>query len=530
MSDLLTLDSLLARAASEHPTSGIFDNGGVFLSWPEVHDQAQSLAACLIRAGVEPGDRVLVHHPRSAASFIGVHGVLMAGAVMVPLDPFGPPDAIATVVDAVEPAAMICSNATVARHDVTALASAAITIVCNGDTQGLIDQGIPVDQIHDFAEVATAGECPPERELNPQDRAYIIFTSGSTGVPKGIVHTHASGLAYASMAAQAHAITPDDRLAAISPLHFDQSTLDLYAAPFAGASVVMTSEAELRFPASLSKRLESTRASIVYTTPYQLQQLVNRGDIGNRDVSWLRQVAFGGEAFAPQTLVELGRHFPDAELVNVYGPAEVNGVTVHSFGRAPASLDAVSIGLPCAGVEVVLVDDAGNSVESLASGEMLVSSPTMMMGYWRRPDLNADCFVERDDQRFYRTGDHGHVDAHGQLQFEGRRDNLIKVRGVRIELEAIERVLDDAPGVAHSVAVLVSDDDGMQRIIGAIVPQDGALDPDPILVWCRERLPANAVPTSLHEVRSLPTTATGKIDRASLRDSLVTGDSAAQER
>ena len=287
----------------------------------------------------------------------------------------------------------------------------------------------------------------------------------------------------------------------------------------------MTTEAELRFPASLSKRLETAQASIIYTTPYQLQQLVDRGGLHDRDVSAVRQVAFGGEAFAPHALVALGQHFPNADLLNVYGPAEVNGVTVHSFGRAPAELQSVPIGRPCPGVDILLVDESDGLVTDGESGEILVHSPTMMSGYWKSPDLNEACFVEIGGVTFYRTGDRAHLDAQGWLQFEGRRDNLIKVRGVRIDLEAIERVLEDAPGVAHAVAGRVDDPTGIQQIMAWIVPAVDTIDTAAVIAWCRDRLPANAVPTVLQSITSVPTTATGKIDRASLRASVASIES-----
>ena len=530
MSRRTGLDGLLDHAAGNHPTSGILDNDNTFLTWPEVQAKTAALAARLIRAGVGPKDRVAVHHPRSAASFIAVHATLRAGAVMVPLDPFGPADGIATVVQAVEPAALMCTPATLARHDLVALLESPLVIVCNGSTDVLADAGFPPERVIDFAEACSG---PHSQQvavpLEPHDPAYIIFTSGSTGVPKGIVHTHASGLAYAHMAGAAHEIEPRDRLAAIAPLHFDMATLDLFAIPLAGASVVMTSEAEQRFPASLSKRLETGQASIIYTTPYQLQQLAGRGELNKRDLSQVRQVAFGGEAFAPQTLVALGQLFPASELLNVYGPAEVNGVTVHSFGRAPAELASVPIGRACVGVEIVLVDDTDQVVADGESGEILVQSPTMMTGYWKRPDLNADCFVEIDGATHYRTGDRAHRDADGRLQFEGRRDNLIKVRGVRIELEAIERVLEDAPGVAHAVAGRV-DLDGVQQIMAWLVSASDTIDNAAVTAWCRDRLPANAVPTVLQTIKTLPMTATGKIDRASLRNSVGSSEDNATTR
>ena len=518
-----TLCDLIPKAvAIGHEGSGLFDTDGSLLGWQQVEEQIVRLASVLVEAGVDRGDRVAVLHPRSSASFLAVHAILRAGAVMVQLDPFGPPAGLGLVLNAVEPRAIIGDTRSLVSRLGDHLATPDphtddIVVVHRGDSEPLVAAGIAADQLIDFDRQPQRNDRLPI--ATPDDPAYIIFTSGSTGVPKGIVHTHASGLAYATMGAEAHALSPSDRLAAISPLHFDQSTLDLYAIPFAGASALAISEAELRFPASLTQHLERDQATIIYTTPYQLTQLMHRGDLANRSLEAIRQVCFGGEAFAPRVLVELGQAFSSAELLNVYGPAEVNGVTIHSFGVGPTDLTEVPIGTPCEGVQVRIVDDNDQLVAAGETGELLVSSPTMMHGYWQRDDLNQACFTTLDNTRFYRTGDLAHTDRSGLLQFHGRSDNLIKVRGVRIELEEIERALEDSPLVAHGAAGRVDDADGMQHIAAWVVPTSLPLDERALVDWCRRRLPANAVPTRIVVIDELPTTATGKIDRATLRDS-----------
>lgn len=516
-----TLVDLLKEASQrQDESSGLIDTDGSFRSWLTVHGRVKGLAAALIEAGVAPGDRVVVAHPRSSSSFEAVHAILHAGAVMVPLDPLGAPEAIAKVLASVQPAAVIGATNTLVSRMADHLTSTTIHVIFNGDAQPLADLGIESARVTDFESAATTLVTSALPSPAPDDVAYIIFTSGSTGVPKGIMHSHASALGYARAAADVHGLTATDRIAATTPLHFDISTFDLYSAPYAGASTVSITEPENRFPASLTKRLQDEGVTVVFCTPYQLQQLGQRGDLPNRDLSGLRQVAFGGEAFSPQTLVELMALFPGAAWLNSYGPAEVNGVITHEFEVHPESLATVPIGVPMPGVDVRLVDDADALVAPGESGELLISSPSMMLGYWDRPELNDEIFAVVDGARFYRTGDMAHVDPDGLYQFEGRRDNRIKIRGVRIELEEIERVLGDAPGVLYAVAGRVDDDSGMQHIVGWVVPQPGAgVDPSVLTEWCRSRLPANAVPTSYVEVDSLPSTATGKIDRATLRAS-----------
>ena len=496
--------------------SGLIDVDGAFLSWNEVRPRINALASTLVEAGVVPGDRVAVAHPRTTASFIAVHAILAARAVMVPLDPLGPPAALADVLGRVEPVAVIGATPTIlARISDFVVASSAF-VVFNGEREPLQDLGISNDRLIDFQEALDSQPVAALPAPRPDDLAYIMFTSGSTGIPKGIMHTHASGLAYAEHAAQVHTLHSSDRIVGTSPLHFDISTFDLYASPLVGASTISVTEVELRFPASLTKRLQDTAASVIFCTPYQLQQFGQRGDLPNRDLTSMRQVAFGGEAFAPQTMFELMQAFPPAEWFNSYGPAEVNGVIGHSFPPETSELPNVPIGVPFPNVSVLLVDDDDKPVEHGHSGELLICSPSMMTGYWQRDDLNEEIFVTFNERIFYRTGDMAHVDDAGLFHFEGRRDNRIKVRGVRIELEEIERVVGDAPDVVHAVAGRVDDPDGMQHIVAWIVSDD-ELDTAELTNWCRTRLPANAVPTHFRRIDKVPTTGTGKIDRATLR-------------
>jgi acyl-CoA synthetase (AMP-forming)/AMP-acid ligase II len=219
---------------------------------------------------------------------------------------------------------------------------------------------------------------------------------------------------------------------------------------------------------------------------------------------------------------------PAARFVNVYGPAEVNACTIHHLpaAAAVAVADDVPIGRPvpideAGGTEVRVVDP-----DETGRGELWVRSPTMMKGYWRRPDLDSGVFVDDGDGRWYRTGDLGWRRHDGELVFAGRLDHQVKVRGHRIELEAVESVLEEQPGVAGAVAAVVRTPGGDDSLIAGLIAAPGrSYDPDDLLRSARERLPAYALPTRLLAVEelvdTLPTTGSGKLDRRSLRARLV---------
>ncbi len=496
--DVLT--GLLDVNVARDPRGDAVTDGRVHLDWSEYRDRAASLGGALATAGVRPGDRVAIHLPKSVDSFVAAHAIVRVGAVMVPVDWFAPVDYVAEVIrDA----------------DVTAIVSSA------GEQQ--IDEIIGAENRPVVVTPDAAGPPASPADIDPSDPAYIVYTSGSTGRPKGIVHTHASALAYASRAVDTYGLTASDRLANIAPLHFDQSTFELWAGPLAGAAVVVVPDGVLRFPASLSDLVARERATVWYSVPFAIMQLVARGAPGERDLTSLRWVLFGGESFPPAALAAAQRALPQARFSNVYGPAEVNQCTFHHLD-APiddpadgAVTDAaIPIGRPWADTEVLLVDADDQVLEGGCDGELLVSTDTMMDGYWRRPELTAAAIGVRpevgDSQRWYRTGDLVRRLDDGTLVFLGRSDHQVKVRGHRIELEAVESVITEVPGI-DACAVLVERGDE-DRLVALVTPPPDADVRASMLGLLQRRLPRYSVPADIVGVASLPRTGVGKVDRA----------------
>ena len=498
------MSGLLDRIAERRPLDEALTDGRARLDWSTYRNRAAALAGALRERGVGPGDRVAVHLPKSVDSFVAAHAIVRIGAVMVPIDWFAPPAYAGQVIGDAEPAAIVSAAGEEQLREIT------------GPTAGPVVIG-------------PHAEGPPASPaaIDPASPAYIVYTSGSTGRPKGIVHTHSSALAYARKATETYGIGPTDRLVNIAPLHFDQSTFELWAAPLAGAAVVVVPDGVLRFPASVSDLVAREKGTVWYSVPFAITQLVTRGAVADRDLTSLRWVLFGGESFPPASLVAAQRALPHARFSNVYGPAEVNQCTFHHLDRAfggneqpidpdvgPADL-VVPIGRPWADTEVLVVDAADQAIEGAGDGELLVSSDTMMVGYWRRPELTAASIGTRSDtgtRRWYRTGDLVRRRADGTLVFLGRTDHQTKVRGHRIELEAIESVVAESPGVA-ACAVLVERgrDDRLVALVAPILDDEARTS---LLGLLRRRLPMYAVPAEIVGVESLPRSGVGKVDRA----------------
>ena len=491
--DVLT--RLLDANASRDPGGDALTDGRVHLDWSEYRDRAASLGGALVAVGVQPGDRVAIHLPKSVDSFVAAHAIVRLGAVMVPVDWFAPADYVAGVIRDADVAAIISSAGEQRLAEI-------------------VDAGPRTSVVAPDA----AGPPAPPADVGPSSPAYIVYTSGSTGKPKGIVHTHASACAYASRAVDTYGLTASDRLANIAPLHFDQSTFELWAGPLAGAAVVVVPDGVLRFPASLSDLVARERATVWYSVPFAIMQLVTRGAPQERDLTALRWVLFGGESFPPTALGAAQRALPHARFSNVYGPAEVNQCTFHHLDSPvdESAMDAaIPIGRPWPGAEVLLVDDDDRALGGACEGQLLVSTDTMMDGYWRRPDLTAAAIEVRpetgDSQRWYRTGDLVRRLDDGTLVFIGRSDHQVKVRGHRIELEAVESVVTEVPGV-DACAVLVERGDE-DRLVALVAPDPDDADRASILALLQRRLPRYSVPAEIVGVASLPRTGVGKIDR-----------------
>ena len=514
------LGELLGFGAVVNPVGGVLDADSKLHPWAELDGVAHGLASWLVDHGVQSGDRVAVLHPKSVWSFVAVHAIVRCGAIMVPLDPRGPRESVEAVLRFCQPSAIIGAAETVAARASEYVSESSVPLAVSGELSRLDDLALPAKRL---ASLDTAMAWPQAHlpEVEPHQPAYIIFTSGSTGEPKGITHSHASALAYADNAVKIHGLAPTDRVAGTSPLHFDMSTLELYACPLAGATPVTITEGTLRFPATLSQQLEDAKVTVLYAVPYQLRQLSLRGDVAKRDLSALRQISFGGEQFSPGALQDLAQSLPPAELLNVYGPAEVNGVASQRWDPRPSDLTTVPIGTAWPGVELRIVDEDLNDVQSGETGELLATCPSQMIGYWSMPESNERCFVVDGSRRWYRTGDIVRKDANELLHFMGRADTRVKVRGVRLELETIETVMGDAPGVDSVVVGVREDDQGVQYVVAWVLPiDDRELSFDELRRWCLKRLPSSAVPSEIRFVNAFAETRTGKIDRKSLRQSL----------
>ncbi|MFD0200425.1 MULTISPECIES: non-ribosomal peptide synthetase [Saccharothrix] len=475
-------------ATFERSAEGDLVGGDVRLTGAEVERRANRLAHSLLRGGTAVGDVVAVVLPRSVDTAVALLGVLKAGAVYLPLDPDHPAERRrATLADA-RPALVI---------------------------EGSVDAHTAPD-----APDTAPTDADRTRPLTARDAAYVIYTSGSTGRPKGVVVEHGS-LANLLRHHQEHVFTPiarrlgRDRLrsALTAPVAFDASW-DPVLWLLAGHELHVIGDDIRRDPEALVAHLRRERIDVIETTPSYVDHLVAHGLLDG-DERFPSVVLLGGEA-VPAHLWEALRGTPGLVALNLYGPTET---TVDSMIADLADHPAPVIGTPVLNSRAHVLDAWLRPVPVGVPGELYLSGPNVARGYLERPALTAHRFVADPfaggGARMYRTGDLARRLPDGHVEFLGRADSQVKVRGFRVEPGEVEAALRRHDGVDTAAVVLRSDDGGTSRLV-AYVTASAPLDTTALRAALRTELPDYLVPSAVVVLDELPLSHNGKLDHAKL--------------
>jgi amino acid adenylation domain-containing protein len=523
------LQQLLTDAAARwpHRPAVTADDGN--LTYQELDDLSDRVARALLRLGVAPGDRVAILAPKSAASVVGIYGVLKAGACYVPLDPKAPAQRLGYVVHDSGARVILADEARVHQAaDLLNSVTRPAVVVTSFAGSGVIEESGSASahgaEILSWATVAAEPSEPltAERAIET-DLAYILYTSGSTGTPKGVMISHRNSLTFVDWSASAAGLCPEDRVCSPAPLHFDLSVFDIFASCLSGACTTVIPDGTTTFPVSIARWLERERISVWYSVPSVLTLLASYGSLPESELSQLRLVIFAGEVFPPRYLARLMRELPHPRYLNWYGPTETNVCTAFEVPARGPDGKPVPIGQACANTEVFAITSDGARVSQPGeAGELYVRGPSLMRGYWAQPAKTRDALVatpfrpERGELA-YRTGDLVTLDAAGNYVFLGRRDSMVKVRGYRVELGEVEAALYRHPVIEEVVVLPVPDERCGSRLRAVIAASDGgALTRETVLDHCRQWLPAYMVPEVVEFREALPRTSTGKLDRAGL--------------
>jgi len=507
-----TLVDILTSSALRHPDREAYKFDKISLTFAELDRKTTQLANVLLKKNVKQGDKVAIYLPRSIESVIAVYGILKAGAVFVPVDPFAPASRVQFLLQDCAIELLITSKSQTKKLKNLLSKGIQLSTVVGSEVDSKVDC---VTWGTVYQSGLSSALFP---EINADDLAYIMYTSGSTGAPKGIMHTHQSGLHYAKLSAALYEVTAEDRVASHAPLHFDISTFSYFTAPLAGAATIIIPEAFTKLPASLSNLMEQEKITIWYSVPLALIQLLSHGLLEERDLSCLRWVLFGGEVFAPRHLRALMKLWKGATFCNVYGPAEINQCTYYHIKELPVEDVQIPLGKIWSHAKYRILDNRDMQVAPGQTGELVVHTKSMMRGYWNNPQLTQksiiDLGVNGSEELYYRTGDLVVETEQGNLVFQGRNDRQIKVRGYRVELDEVEAVLYRHQQVAEAATFTVTNSSNEIQIGAAVTLASGSvIDPEELKSFCHFYLPTYAVPKHIEIVTKFPRTSSGKINR-----------------
>lgn len=485
----------LGNAATRWPAAVAVQAGERTQDFAELALRSRRIARWLVDQGVQPGDRVALVLDRSIEAVAAIYGVLLAGAVYVPLDPMAPPVRNGVILRDAGARVLLTEGRWGRRLKGLVARVPPSALLVLGERP---KHWAPLEVATEAWEVTLTEDLEERPERVPDDGAVLLYTSGSTGVPKGVALSHRAVLAFVDWAVETFAVGPEDRVSGVSPLHFDLSTFEIFGAVSAGATAVIAPAGASAFPSTLAAFWQEQRVSVWYSVPGALVRLLE-ADLEAWGFPALRVVLFAGEAFPVAPLARLMSRLRGVRFANLYGPTETNVCTWYEVPGPPHA--DLPIGHPASGA-VLHVED----------GELWVAGPSLLTGYHGDPGKTAQAIVERDGQRFYRTGDRVRWGEDGALRILGRLDTMLKIQGFRVQPEEVEAALATHDAVAEVVVVPFDDDGGGKRLEARVVASE-PVDEGALVVHCAGLVPSHMVPSRVVFVDALARTDRGKLAR-----------------
>ena len=491
-----------AQAAATPEAAAVVGEGVEEWSYRRLDEASSRLAWHLRSLGVGRGSRVGISMERSPDLVVGLLGILKAGGAYVPLDPDYPDERLGFMLDDIagtEAPVVLVHGQTLGR--------------LAGLTRGLVC----LDR--DREEIGGRSAAAPPELTSAADLAYLLYTSGSTGRPKGVAVPHRAivrlvrGTDFAQLG-------PEDRVAHVSNTSFDAATFEVWGALLNGGALVVIGREVLLSPDAFAARLRQERVTAMFLTVALFNQVVRAEPAAFQT---LRHLLVGGDALDPAAIARALAHGAPERLLNGYGPTEsTTFATWHEVADLAPGASSVPIGRPLANTTVYVVDPAGEPASLEQVGELYIGGDGLAWGYLNRPELTAERFVphpwsDGEGERLYRTGDLVRRRGDGAVEFVGRVDHQVKVRGFRVELGEIEAALGGHAAVGEAVVVSREDQPGEKRLVAYLVPKAETLPAvSEMRAFLKQRLPDYMLPAAFVILDELPLTPNGKVDRRAL--------------
>lgn len=497
-----SIHQLFAEQVARTPEAIAASCGEDSLTYRELNVRANQLAHYLQKQGLRPGERVGIFIERSLDMLIGLLGILKAGGVYVPLDPTYPVERLAFMLADAELSALLTHL-----HLTEKVAQVAQNVIC-------LDR--------DWPEIALESWENPALRVGGEDCAYMIYTSGSTGKPKGVLGTHRASLNRFHWMWRAYPFQADEVCCQKTTLSFVDSIWEIFGPLLQGVRQIIVPDAVAKDPTQFVRLLADARVTRIVLVPSLLRVLLeSRSDL-QQQLPCLKYWVCSGEALSVELAQQFQQRMPQAVLINLYGSSEVAADATFYEVRSAQTLTSVPIGRPIDNIRIYVLDQAMQPVPIGVAGELYIGGDGLARGYFHRPELTearfvADPFSVLPGAKLYKTGDQARYLADGTLEYLGRLDLQVKLRGMRIELGEIEAVLGQHPAVSEAVVVIREDVPGDQRLVAYVVGQPGQeVSAGELQHFLGQQLPGYMVPGLLVFLVALPLTPNGKTDRRAL--------------
>jgi D-alanine--poly(phosphoribitol) ligase subunit 1 len=505
---LATLGELLEVRARQCPnaTAVICEHDHTFgkpsLTYAELADKVEHLAHRLRAAGAKPNTVIALMLERSFAMSIGILAVIRAGAGYLPLPPENPPDRTEYMLKEAGVEILLV-------HGKTAAKAAFNGTVINLDDPALYE-----------------GPAAPLANVNsPQDLAYVIYTSGSTGRPKGVMIEHRSAINRMHWMQRAYPLGPDDVILQKTPYYFDVSVWEQFWWALEGAQVCFLAPGAERNPMGIVSTIKKNKVSVLHFVPSMLsvflEYVESKGDAAAANLASVRYVFCSGEALSAEHVKRFNRFWggkTGARLINLYGPTEATVDVTYFDCPTNDDFNIVPIGRPIDNTKLYILRE-GRQVAIGDVGELCLAGVQLARGYINSKKLTDEKFSDNPanpGERIYRTGDIARWLPDGNVEYLGREDHQVKIRGLRIELGEIENSIRQFAGVVECVAVVKKYSETVILIVAYVVCREGSLRTEELKAFLKTRLPDYMVPNHFQQLAEMPLTPSGKADRKAL--------------
>ncbi|MBV8629390.1 MAG: amino acid adenylation domain-containing protein, partial [Silvibacterium sp.] len=501
-----SIHRVFEQQARSTPGAVALTFGQQSLTYAELNEKANQLAQFLGKSGVKPGMRVAICLDRSLEVIVGLLAILKAGAAYVPVDASYPASRLSFLVEDSQAQSLLTT-----RSIATTLPKLATNIIC-------LDA--------DWAAIALESGADPVHSGGPEELAYVMYTSGSTGNPKGVLVPHRAVLRLVKNNSFA-SFRPEEVFLQLAPLSFDAATFEIWGALLNGGRLVVAPAGRVT-PEDIGAIILGNGITTIWLTAALFHLMVTNHLESLRP---LRQLLAGGDVLSVTHVRRVLEELPHLRLINGYGPTENTTFTCcHTITLDSLTSGTVPIGRPIGNTRIYIVDSAMQPVPVGVTGELFAGGDGVSLGYLNGPELTAEKFITHTfapglTERLYRTGDLARYRADGTVEFLGRADTQVKVRGYRIELAEIEYALERSPLVRAAVACVRTDwktehdAPGDKRLAAYVIPE-GAGDTGSLIAelraWLKTQLPEYMQPAAVMAVESFPRTVNGKVDRRAL--------------